>query len=325
MNNDIFDKETTQLYLLGLLPGPQTLQYDELSVVDDDFNHFLRNVENDLVDSYINGSMDASTLKNFESFYLASPKRMERVAFARTLYRLADRDPTSRLLTRESLAPAVPGFWDKLRFVLNPARLSVAAVVLVCLIGAAWFALTSRPGPGNSGLSKNEPANLSSAANGVIATELFPPTEPPSHAEIATPANNLRVEKRPAIRKEALNTPTPEQRTAPVVATFVLSPPLRGSQPKNITVASNVERIVFRLELEPSEFSAYRLELRDQSNKVLWSSGKMRSTGSDSRKSLTATVPANLLQARNYVFSVSGIPASGEPEIIGDYPFSVVR
>jgi hypothetical protein len=328
MNDNIYNREETQSYLLGSLPETETVRYDELSVVDDDFNDFLRNVENDLVDSYVNGQLDPVVLKQFESFYLATPKRREKVAFAKTFYQYPDRDPTGEAPSQIlQTVPSDVGFWERLRFALNPAWLSFAAIALVCLIGAIWFVSTSGVGTRNPGIAKQEPSNIVNASNGPVVATLSPTTQPlPSPQETNIPTNNLRVESKPANQPEIAKTPTPQPRVAPVVATFVLSPPLRGaSSEKSIAIGPNVERATFRLELEPVDYKSYKIELRDRAdNKVVWGANNLKLTGT-TQKSLAATVPTKLLSSRTYIFSVSGIPESGPGEIIGDYPFKVVR
>ena len=43
----------------------------------------MRDVENDLVDAYVRGTLDADTRTRFESFYMSSPRRRAKVRFAR--------------------------------------------------------------------------------------------------------------------------------------------------------------------------------------------------------------------------------------------------
>src|SRR5262245_48159390 len=74
-----------QSYLLGLLPDEDAERLDELSIIDDQVAERLRIVEDDLVDAYVNGELTGATLERFESHYLASERRREKVRFARTL------------------------------------------------------------------------------------------------------------------------------------------------------------------------------------------------------------------------------------------------
>ena len=78
-------------YLLGLLPEEEAERLDEQSIVVDEFAARLQCVENDLVDAYVSGALEGDILERFESFYLASPLRREKVKFAERLLAAADR------------------------------------------------------------------------------------------------------------------------------------------------------------------------------------------------------------------------------------------
>jgi hypothetical protein len=77
-------------YLLGLLPEKDAERLDELSIGDEDVASRLCAVENDLVDAYVRGRLLGNTLKQFESSYLATPRRHEKVMIARGLLRIVD-------------------------------------------------------------------------------------------------------------------------------------------------------------------------------------------------------------------------------------------
>ena len=83
--------ERLEDYLLGLLPEAEAEQLDELSITDEEFAWQLRAAEDDLVDAYVRDSLPATTRARFEEYYLASPRHRERVTFARSLARTADR------------------------------------------------------------------------------------------------------------------------------------------------------------------------------------------------------------------------------------------
>ena len=78
-------------YLLGLLEPEDAERLDEASIVDDDFATRLRIVEQDLVDGYVRGTLAGETLARFESHYLSSPRRRERVTLARSFVPVVDR------------------------------------------------------------------------------------------------------------------------------------------------------------------------------------------------------------------------------------------
>src|SRR5215470_1344929 len=80
-----YDDQLLTRYLLGMLPTEETERLDELSIVDEEIAARLSAVEYDLVDAYVRGEIRGEGLARFESFYLSSAKRREKVQFARAL------------------------------------------------------------------------------------------------------------------------------------------------------------------------------------------------------------------------------------------------
>src|SRR5580765_1579584 len=81
-------------YVLGLLPEEEAERLDEQSIVLDEVAARLTCVENDLVDAYVSGTLDRDILERFESCYLASPRRRDKVRFAERFLSAVDRSPT---------------------------------------------------------------------------------------------------------------------------------------------------------------------------------------------------------------------------------------
>jgi hypothetical protein len=113
----------------------------------------------------------------------------------------------------------------------------------------------------------------------------------------------------------------------PGVASFILAPQLRGpGQIQTISVPAKTDSVAMQLELEPNAYSLFSVSLLDQSgNKTLWRSSKLKAKVAANSKSLTLGFRAALLEPQTYVLRVSGISAKGVTEIVGDYPFRVVK
>lgn len=90
------DEQLITDFLLGNLPEEEIERLDELSLADDDFANRLQTVENDLIDAYVKGELSGTHLAQFESSYLRSPKRQEKVAFAESLQKLTKRSITPK-------------------------------------------------------------------------------------------------------------------------------------------------------------------------------------------------------------------------------------
>ena len=82
MNKERYNNQIINEYLLGSLPEAEIEALDELSFTDDEFADALRVAEKDLVDAYVQGELGGVELEQFESSYMASPRRLEKVKFA---------------------------------------------------------------------------------------------------------------------------------------------------------------------------------------------------------------------------------------------------
>ena len=120
------DDEHLVRYLLGLLPDEETEWLDEAAIVDDDLAARLRVAESDLVDAYVSRTLTGETLARFETFYLSSPRRREKVRSAERFLSAIDRATVPRV------AVAVP---RRTRFHWSVA----AAVFVLAACGALLF------------------------------------------------------------------------------------------------------------------------------------------------------------------------------------------
>lgn len=101
------DKTQLTRYLLGD-SGEEFEQIEELAIADSDVAWQVRDVENDLIDAYVRGTLDPDTRTRFESFYVSSARRRAKVQFARAFVSAVD--------TVAVPEPAIaPRWWHRLR------------------------------------------------------------------------------------------------------------------------------------------------------------------------------------------------------------------
>jgi hypothetical protein len=316
MNEKVHNSETLREYLLGGLSEEDAQRFDELAIVDGEFNGVLRNAENDLIDSYVRGELSGRPLEAFETTYFTTPERKQKVSFARSLYQIADRDPTPE--TPESLPQSASfGFLYALRNALRPAWLAAGALAAVCVAGLLWFAVSFRPNSIDVAVApQNIPVNVTAD-----------PQPTTSAAEVAEPEPGTAPPTGPAEEKQAVaakpkTAPIPERRAAPLTIAITLPAPVRGAENvKTLKLPPNAEKAIFNLGLDAPDFARYSVEVRDPSSHIVWRSGRLRSSGT----TLTVSVPVDDLKQPAYTISVSGVSADGTAEIIGDYPFRIVR
>jgi len=313
MKNEPDNQKITQ-YLLGSLPSAETEIFDELSFTDDDFAESLRAAENDLIDGYLHGELTGETLSKFESFYLASPLRREKVEFAKSLQTVAGQAQVEKETERESA-----GFFARIK----NFRLQIAfafGALMILIFGAVFFVV--RRNPTEIVTQKSPVPSSPSQTPNQNEGAAFPNANLPENIE---PTN---TDEKPANKNT--NNPTPQPTEKPIVspslsppkitlATIVLAPSLRNNQIASFPVSKDTTDAAVRLELESNDYSAYRVVLTDEAGNSVRQFANLRARGN----SLNVRFPAKILKSGVYTFEVSGVK-TGAAEIISNYTFRVV-
>jgi hypothetical protein len=307
-------------YLLGLLPEEEAERLDEQSIVVDEFAARLQCVENDLVDAYVSGTLDGDILERFESFYLASPLRREKVKFAERLLAAADRASAAAAANvappaARSAAP-VPqrsGRAETDARVAPRWRMASSLAAAAMLLVACGFLLLQDVRL-RRGLSE---AQREGAALGSRAQELARQLEDQRAANSATMTEIDRIRAaQPAVPITAI---TP---TAPVA--LVLLPQARDVGPvPAIALESGSGIVAFDLTLEAVDFPRYEVALKDPAtSRTVWRSGVL-TPRSTRPATIAVAVPASVLKPQHYSFDLSGRSAGGAVDIVGSYAFQI--
>jgi len=274
-------------YLLRLLTEEQAERVELATLTDDEVAERLKVVENDLVDSYIRDTLDAGTRDRFESYYLSSPIRRERVRFAAEFLRAIDA-AGSRLMTPGTERVPGPSAWTSRGW-----RLLAVAATLILTSGTLLLMLSgSRGTPPGSG-----------AATAIDASRTTPPA--PSSAA-AAPGGGT-----PAVESQAIG--------------LVLLPQTRAlSGVPALSIAPHSNRIRFELRLESNDYSRYQAALRDpRTNATIWRSAWIAPIAATKGSAVEVAVPAALLKTQHYSLDLTGRATSGTAHIVGSYAFNV--
>jgi hypothetical protein len=322
------DKQLITGYLLGALYESEQERLDEMSLTDDEFADCLRVVENDLVDSYVRGELSGDALTRFNSHYLASPGRAEKVRFAESLLAFADkaaaeqaRDTWSPETTRHAGREASRWFFSLPRPAL---QWGLAAAALLILIGGGYLFVENLR-------LRDQLAQKQAERSGLELREqdLLRLLDQQRLLDAETEKELTQVRDRLAqleLQQAAGQHPGPEadERDLRVVA-FVLSPQSRGiGQIATLTIPAAADYVALSLELEAEGFQDYRAALKNPAtNQIVWRSGRLKPSGKD--KTVRVRLPAGSLNSQNYLVELSGISARGVPENAGSYAFKVAR
>lgn len=310
------DDQTLRAYLFGLLPQEQTEQMDEWSVVDDEFAARLDAFESDMVDAYVRGELTGDALQEFQTVYLSSARRRQKVAFAEALYALEATRPVAVAVDKGGRAPWLGLF--ALPRLAWAGGLAMLLAVGALLVDNLHLRETMQQAAHDRAALEQRERDLRSqlenehASNTQTADELERVRKSLAQVENSSSANRV-TSQLPSLAVSAV--------------AFVLAPQVRGgTQLPTLTLPKAATRVDIRLDLESNDFPAYRVALKGlQSEKVLWHSGPLKPVARNESSALSVSVPANLLRQQMYQLDLTGVsPGGGLGELVSSYVFKVV-
>jgi hypothetical protein len=312
MSQQLYDGKTITEYLLGTLPEADTARLDELSFTDDDFSDALNAAEKDLIDAYVQGELSGRVLERFESYFLASSLRREAVQFAQTLQEFGEKQHAvqpSAPETKEVL-PKTKSAFSTLPVFFNPTLqwgLAFAGSALLIAVALLLF---------ENVRLRQQVLRLQTNSTSLQQREL----------QLQNELQAQRAE-RARLEEELKSSGTPLLSTAAAIASFVLTPQVRGTgQVTTVTIPAGTPRVTMRLPLEPNDFATYRVALIDLlTNNTVWQSTTLRAVGSENSKYLSVSFSAALLRPQNYILRVTGVSPTGVAGVLSDYVFRVAN
>lgn len=283
-------------YLLGDLPEDQAERLDEQSVTDDEFAARLSVVEDDLVDLYASGRLTGDRRRRFESFYMSSPRRREKAAFATRLLETLERENNPQ-------KPDAAAQHDRRNIPWFPW--AVAAAVALCVAAGWLFVQDSR--------LRSE---LTDAQGRLVAAD----------RQASALSTQLAEERRvnAAAREPRAETPAAQVLTA---VALVLLPQTRGVGPLPIVAVGPGSRTVpIDLAIEGADPGPFEAALKDPAtNQIVWRSGQLPAVPSRPPAVAPIAVPAALLKSQHYAIDLFARRAGQDSAFVGSYAFEVVR
>jgi hypothetical protein len=317
-------------YLLGASSEAETERLDEMSLTDDDFAWRLQAAENDLVDAYVKGELSGDALARFNSHYLASPRRCEKMRFAETFQAFADKAAPAQSTEAQTVsASAAAG-----KTVSHKAfRLSLftvprltlqwgfAAAALVMLLAGSYLLFENLRLRNQMAQAQGERAALEQRQQ-ELERQLA--EQRASDAETEKELSRVRDRLAQLEQQLAAGQVATEPHDLNVIA-FNLAPQTRGvGQIATLPVPAGTDYVALTLALEADDFPAYRAALRNPATgNIVWRSGRLK-TGAES-KTLRVSLRASLFSPQNYVLELYGISATGVTDLVSSYPLKVVR
>lgn len=290
-----YEPEILWRYLLGELTEGEQERLEEELFEQEEYIADLAVAEDDLIDAYVAGELSGRQRERFESFFLSSPRRKQRLAAAQALAasRQVHRVPVERkglqVVGGRSLSRAL-GRW------IAPLA-AAAAVVLVA--GGAFVAVQT--------LRSQSEAQIASLHRQVkrFEAELQSRPAPPPSVDREALLAELRKELAPPAPLDFLVPPAETRRDANRPEPTLLVPS-----------AGQWVQLSLTLSADPAarKYTGYRVVVQTGSGAQVWG-GEARL----SRGALALTLPAGVLKPGEYRAEVNGVTASGAVEELDDY------
>jgi hypothetical protein len=284
MKNDVPDLALVREYLLGRLDDKKELE-EQLSheiCVNDDLSEMVESIEEEIIEDFLDGTLDPADKDAVDGYFLRPPERKERLRFARILRLHLERRQVlvdtrteasgSANVRPESIDYRFPHFGHS--HLRNYGEL--AALVLLTVAGLIYI----------SGIRKNQ-ARL----EGQLAQE---------REQSATMAKEAQLSQ------------------ASMVALTLVSDRSRGdsTQIPNVEITPRAQRIVVEIALpghSPGPFDVM-LEAREKSQ-AIWAARLLPLVSASGDARLVFDIPVQGVASDVYSFVVSSsLPGSGGPK-----------
>lgn len=288
---------TARAYLLGELSGDGEAAIEQALLVDRDLLDLVRQVEHDLVDDYLAGSLATMDRDRFERYYLASAPHRNRVAVARVLFKQGD--ALRRSITAHEIGDSEPraqadgsaGWLSRIAQALGPRPATFAWVgaVAVVLLAAIWALV-----PWSATDRTTTPR---------VAGTPAPPERP------ATPPEEPRHPSEPTIE------PARMALVLPAIITRSRTQTTRLVAPEGVTLVDLL------LEGTAPGLANAAAEIVTADGVVVWSgsSASPSSSHASSPHVAVVTVPAERLRPDDYILTITDRNA----QVLGRYVFRV--
>lgn len=336
------DDQTITRYLLGESSAEEKNHIEERYFSDSDLLDYVLTIEDDLIDAYLRHELTPPERERFETYFLASPERRERLEIAQTLIACVNQQsesgphlsPSAAASAREQVSWTTT-FLDWLRIGRPALQYTLAALLLATILGGLWRVIDrwhqptevhqaqiehtypeqgQRPQPqGPGGIQEREGQTQNDQPS-------------PQRAEVL-PAPTGPTNQKPSEPSKQPSSQTSMQ-PQPVIASFILTPGLtRDVEDTNkLVIPLGAQFVKLQLNIESTgEYKAYRASIQRVGAGEIWRRTFPKSLATARKEALTIKLPAGLFADGEYLLTLTGATATGEPEIVGDYPFRVSK
>ena len=302
--NDTQHNESAVLrrYLLGQSDAGERNNVERRLMTDREYLEALTRAEEEIIDEYARGNLDAHERELFESLFLNVPERREKIAFAKAFNRFIARHAVASSSNDSALLSAP--VWQRIATVV-----ALACAIFLALVSGFLYRRFVQV---RTDLAAAEVLRNASETREKAAAEQLNEQQK-RNAELENELATLR-QTSPSAPSDLLTLALTSgwTRGSGSVPTANLSPAIKN----------------LRLELAvpgDSRYSRYSAELQTVEDKTMWSRGSLHSQNGNGREVVTITMAASGLPQGDYLVMLNGIAADGSSEKVGSYYFKVIK
>lgn len=288
MKNSLPEPNLIRQYLLGRFDEQDEREstLSEQILFNDDLAELVESVEDEIIEEYLDGTLDSIDRRDVESYFLRPPERKEKLRFARLLrgyFKTKQTDPVN---------PVVPYWSTRLRSYWPHATLILLAIVALAYIALirqreasleAQLMQQKAPSPNLAPLAQTTPSqHLASSA-------------PPAHAAVAVLTLDLG-------RPRDIGTPIPR-----------------------IEITRSTQRLIVEIVLPSNAPGPYDVRLESNDTQGLIWSARLLPLFSPYGARLLFDVPEEHIKSGTYSFSVSAADTPTTPPQSSDFKVSVTQ
>lgn len=315
------NEEKIRRFLLGEMSGAdERAAFEERFIAEDaDLFERIGVVEDELIESYVRGTLSPVEKTKFEQSFLTTETRRARVAFTRTLFDKLSAEKAATAKKTEAAPENSPVLNSLINFFKTPRFALGAGFAILVLVFGLWF-LVLRKSENGSEIVRQATPTPTIAENPQTA-------ENNQNAAIninVNPANNLEVNKTPAAINAENSNKTQPKETVPKVrvatlALFAGNARSEGVKTGELSLTKETTGANFELNLESLDYKIYRAEIVDADGAVVYRSGRL----TPRKNRVSAYFPTAKLRKGDYFVKLYGTNAAGEEESAADFQFRV--
>lgn len=320
IQNNLENETEIRRFLLGELSENDRNAIEAKFFADEDFFVQIRASEDELIESYIRGTLETSEKEKFERNFLTTKTHRQRIAFTREMLgKLNELNATAAVKKTETVVAKTSVLNSIIEFFKTPKFAFGAGFAILIVLFGGWFLLKTSnetdivkqitPTP-TVKVETNQAENVQTVSpNQNVSVNSNVQTPKPEIANNSKPTTETPKKEAEKPKEIAVN---------PVLALFAGTVRSNGKTselnlPKNASGANLV------LNLEAQDYQTYRAEIVDADGNVIYRSGKLRARNSK----INTFVPAKNLKRGDYMLKLYGFNPSGAEESAADFQFRV--